>query len=303
MNLDFIPSQKTNDLFHYTNFYGLGRSGKFSGPWDQILHNQTLEKAKSLNVSEEVWPYYELEDDFYFYNSYGYRTDEFETYEENNFDMILGCSHVEGIGLRKSEMWVSQYEKILNAKTVNLAKGGNSNNNMKNSLFSWFLSNRPKPRRIVVCWTEPTRYTYVRSSGSLIHYNIHWKIDDCFDEHDYLLNHVYAEKIKANLIWSNEFITDLTAVNVLANSLKIPIYNFLSSYVGWNVSSVDVIENLTSIRCHWLDVNLKEGWMPLPKGGTFNPAADGSHIGPQHQHLYSEPITNIIKNEENKDSI
>lgn len=293
----FEPSYTSNDVFNYVNYYGLERVSKFSGTFEKDLYETTRKRATELGISNEDWPYYELEDDFYILNSYGYRTDEFDTFSDNMFDMILGCSFVEGIGLRKSEMWVTQYENLLNTRTVNLAKGGNSNKNIKNTLFSWFLSNKPKPRRVLLCWTEATRNTYIRTAGAPVHLNYGWRIKNHLDNTDKIIDEVFDTRLKSNTLWSNDFIEDFSSANALCKSWGVKVYNVLNS-VSWNVNDTEVIKKYTGISCGHFTYDFNSGW-ERSNGRRFYPAADGSHFGPQHQFHVAKQIQDIITYEEN----
>jgi hypothetical protein len=294
----FEPSYTTNDIFNYVQFYGLERKSKFSGTFEKDLYEKTFKKVTELGISNTDWPYYELEDNFYVLNSYGYRTDEFDTFVDGEFDMILGCSFVEGIGLRKSEMWVTHYENLLNTRTVNLAKGGNSNKNMKNTLFSWFLSNRPKPKRVLLCWTEAARNTYIRTAGSPVHLNFRWRIDNHLDNNDKIIDEIFDMRLKSNTLWSNDFIEDFSAANALCSAWGVKVYN-LPNQLSWNTSDLLSIKKYTGIQCNLLDYDIGAGWDMMQSGKKIFRAADGSHYGPQHQLQVATQIQKIIQHEEN----
>jgi len=296
---NFEPSYKIFDLFNYINCYGVERRSKFTGSFEKDLYEKTLKTATEFGVSNEDWPYYELEDDFYMFNSYGYRTDEFDTFVGGEFDMVLGCSFVEGIGLRKHEMWVSHYEKLLNTRTVNLSKGGNSNKNIKNTLFSWFMSNRPKPRRVLLCWTEVTRNTYIRTAGVPVHLNYGWRIHNHIDNTDTIIDKLFDIRLKSNTLWSNDFIEDFTTANVLCNVLGVEVYNLFTS-VYWQLDDIKKVNMYTNINCNIINYDINSGWqLKKDRRTKFFPAADGSHYGPQHQFQVAEQIQKIISHAKN----
>lgn len=299
---NFEPSYKISDLFNYVKAYGCSKKSKFTGTFEIDLHEKTLQKAKELGISNSVWPYYELEDDFYILNSYGYRTDEFDTYEDDKFDIVIGCSFTEGVGLRKQEMWVHHYEQRMNTRTVNLGKGGNSNKNIKNTLLSWYLSGRAKPKRVLLNWTEATRCTYVRvghdgQEGTPVHLNYRWRIDKVIDEHDAVINELYETRLKSNPFWSNDFIEDLAVANALCKAWGVKVYNFPIS-ISWTPDDIDNIYKYTDIKCYIIEYNLYEGWGRMGDKKFF-PASDGSHFGPQHQLPIAEQMQKIILHEEN----
>jgi hypothetical protein len=294
---NFEPSYYIKDIFNYVKMYGLEKTSKFSGSFEKDLYEKTLKKVTELGISNEDWPYYELEDDFYVLNSYGYRTDEFDTFVDGMFDMVIGCSFVEGIGIRKHEMWVHHYEKLLNTRTVNLSKGGNSNKNIKNTLFSWYLSNKPKPKRVLLCWTEATRNTYVRTAGAPVHLNYGWRIKNHLDNTDSIIDELFHIRLKSNTVWSNDFVEDFCMANALCSTWGVEVYNLPNS-LSWNENDLVQITTYTGIQSNLIDYNINKGWDVMSDKKVFR-AADGSHYGPQHQLQVAEQIQKIISHAKN----
>lgn len=68
------------------------------------------------------WYYYDKELK-YRYNSWGYRTKEFDDLDENYF-ITFGCSFTEGVGLLDEDLWTNKLSKELNTDVFNLAQGG-----------------------------------------------------------------------------------------------------------------------------------------------------------------------------------
>lgn len=68
------------------------------------------------------WYYYDKEIK-YKYNSWGYRTKEFENLKDEYF-ISFGCSFTEGVGLAEEDMWVNKLSKELDIDSFNLAQGG-----------------------------------------------------------------------------------------------------------------------------------------------------------------------------------
>lgn len=292
---NFSPTHKYNELFNFAKFYGNTGSLKFDGTYGERRYLEFLEKIKGLNISSTDWPYYELEDDFYVYNSMGYRTYEFSTVEDRKFDIAIGCSFTEGIGIRSREMWTYHLESKLDTKILNLGKGGSSAKYVKHTLFSWVLSGMPLPNRVVILWTEPTRKTYIRQGGAPQHLNIKWKIQPELDLHDNIINDIYNKTLMSNTMWSNDFIEDYCAVNVLLKSLNIKTYNFLIKGM-WNCNIED-FDKYAGIIPHVVDFTKGiNGWHR--NGGDYIfPAYDGVHLGEPHQISVSNQIYTVINNE------
>lgn len=68
------------------------------------------------------WYYYDKEIK-YKYNSWGYRTKEFEDLKDEYF-ISFGCSFSEGVGLIEEDLWVNKLSKEFNIDSFNLAQGG-----------------------------------------------------------------------------------------------------------------------------------------------------------------------------------
>jgi len=78
--------------------------------------------TKNKNELGPEWYYYDKEIK-YKYNSWGYRTNEFDDLKDDYF-VSFGCSFTEGIGLAEENMWVNKLSKELDIDSFNLAQGG-----------------------------------------------------------------------------------------------------------------------------------------------------------------------------------
>jgi hypothetical protein len=293
MDINFNPSYNPSALFDYAKMYGQQGKSPFHGSYDEKRWHEFSINAKKLGIDASVWPYYEIEEDFYSFNSLGYRTYEFSELEEGQFDLVLGCSYVEGLGLRKHETWVHHYENLSGMKLVNLGKGGASNTASKYNLVAWLLGNFPKPRKIIVLWTEPSRDTFVRESGSYVSLNPGWqKIWDVHTFSDELINRLYETSLKHNSIWSNKFIDVYTTVNLIAKASNISLYNFFPDFF-WNKGFTNILEKYTNFFGTIVDFNVPGGWKKFGDGVNIYPAADGIHHGWQHQLSIASQIYKV----------
>jgi|Laugresu1bdmlbsd_1035121.scaffolds.fasta_scaffold00614_11 hypothetical protein len=68
------------------------------------------------------WYYYDKEIK-YKYNSWGYRTKEFDDLK-NEYFVSFGCSFTEGVGLAEEDTWVNKLSKELDVDSFNLSQGG-----------------------------------------------------------------------------------------------------------------------------------------------------------------------------------
>jgi hypothetical protein len=102
------------------------------------------------NKLGEGWYYYNNPIEYKF-NSWGYRTKEFNDLNDD-YLLTFGCSYTEGIGLHYEDQWTTKFAKKLNLDIFNLGMGGTGidfqyTNTM---LFHNFLIKNNKPPKLVV---------------------------------------------------------------------------------------------------------------------------------------------------------
>lgn len=124
---------------------------KFSGSDQEYLF---FKNKKKLG---EGWEYANKRI-VYNYNEYGFRTQSFDKIVWQDSVVILGCSHVEGIGLAEEDTIAVQLEHILGIPVVNLGLGGSAVDIAAwNSLI--LHEHYPHPKAIVQLWTGLDRYS------------------------------------------------------------------------------------------------------------------------------------------------
>lgn len=292
----FHPTYNSKNLFNYTI---CGHQGKkrFHGTYDEKLYYEMLPNVQALGITEDTWPYFTVEDDFYEFNKLGYRTYEFDELVSDEFDLVLGCSFVEGLGLRKNELWVSHYEKMTGRKLVNLGKGGSSCTHTKMTLLSWIMSDMPKPRTVIISWTEPSRETLLREGGVYQNLNPGYAIiHPALNVIDESINIFYRSTLPHNVIWSNRFIDIFSVTNVFMKLWGVPVYNFFPE-MFWSDDNIHQVKELTGfIGTRLIYTNVEGGWKKYgpPGQSLFYPACDGIHYGPQHQKPLAEQIYKVI---------
>ena len=92
----------------------------------------------------------------YSYNSYGYRTYEFDTIKEN-YVLLSGCSHSEGVGLPLESSYCKLLEKNINMPIINLGAGGSNATFSKKNIMAWIHSKKNLPEFVIVQWPNPYR--------------------------------------------------------------------------------------------------------------------------------------------------
>jgi len=137
-----------------------------------ILNNYLVNKTKyfhstdskekyleNKNLLGKDWYYYDLEIE-YKYNSWGYRTKNFEDINDD-YVVTFGCSYTEGIGLEYKDIWPIKLGQKLNLDTLNLGVGGTGIDFQfyNTMLLQQFLLNNNKklPKLVVYQWPHTTR--------------------------------------------------------------------------------------------------------------------------------------------------
>lgn len=93
----------------------------------------------------------------YRYNSYGYRTTEFDFASPLPNILCLGCSFTEGIGNREEDSWVSIIKNSFPQYNVyNLGAGGGSNDTIARILTN--VVSLFRPDHVFILWTIANRF-------------------------------------------------------------------------------------------------------------------------------------------------
>jgi hypothetical protein len=117
-----------------------------------------LKNKKELG---KEWYYYDKKIE-YKYNSWGYRTKEFDDVNED-YILTFGCSFTEGIGLDYNDMWSTKLSKKLNLDVFNLGMGGTGvdfqfyNTTL---IHNHILKKNKPPKLVVYQWPFEHRTTY-----------------------------------------------------------------------------------------------------------------------------------------------
>lgn len=291
-HLTFAPTHQYKDVFSYVAGFGHTGTKSFIGPWDENLHKSFLKDVILKNdIPHSEWPYRNIEPDFYQWNNLGYRTHEFSNLVDGEFDLAIGCSFVEGIGVRVSERWDRHYQKHFSRKLINLGKGGSSVSAMSYILFGWFLAGRPKPKRIIAIWTEPSRETYVVDNSTPLNYIPTYQSPKHTDPVTATYTQIYNLGVIHEPVWSNRFVQIYNQTNIFIEAMGIKMYNYILGDL-WPTFSMDTFEKYLHTQPKIMRFNVPCPWH------VYYPAADGTHPGPKGHLAAFETMRNDIENEE-----
>lgn len=271
------------ELYDYSTYGHVGGK-KFHSLYDEERYQEVLNTVTALQIPEDVWPYYTLEEDFYQYNSLGYRTHDFNTLPER-FDLVIGSREVEGLGIRAKESWWYFYEQQTNRCLVNLGKAGISNTMMRWNLQAW-MKTQVAPENIFIFWTEPSIESYVRKDGSIVNL--------CYGNQrsgDNNIDSIYQYHIKDAGNWSNQFLDCFLSTNMMLSNCR--VHNIFSD-LYWDAEVVADLSKNTGILTHYISMNNTTGGWAMFQNYNYFPAADMTHHGWQHQKPLLESILGVM---------
>lgn len=128
----------------------------FSLPVIPLLHraNKThTDKFGNISVEQK-------------YNSYGYRTHEFNNLN-NEYGLVIGCSHTEGKATHLEQRYSNLLENKLNLQLINLGLGASSATICKKNIIAWTTSQKILPKFVIIQWPNPYRlFTFNHTNKS-----------------------------------------------------------------------------------------------------------------------------------------
>ena len=93
----------------------------------------------------------------YNFNSYGYRTKEFDLTLTKPKILCLGCSHTEGVGVKEQDTWPSQLQLLFpEFDLYNLGCSGASVDTVARLLIN--TCSVFKPNKVFILWPDSSRY-------------------------------------------------------------------------------------------------------------------------------------------------
>lgn len=183
---------------------------------------QPEELAEFEKNKHKVNPIYLEKDIEYKFNSLGYRTKNV-TDLDNEFVLIFGCSHTEGIGHFNNDIWCNQLCDRINIDRLNLGKAGTGPDIQYYNTVQYIKNKYPLPRLVIYQWPQTFRksFSYVQDKELILkHHNVNNETEK--QDTDWFLKR-YCEEPGEMLI-NNYFF--FTACNELWKSINIPVYNW-----------------------------------------------------------------------------
>ena len=232
-NLSFYTNTILVDSIHKNNtFYFYDDREK-----SEFLSNKNKNKLDQRYLEKDI---------IYKFNSLGYRTDELTNAKDNDFILVFGCSHSEGIGLFEEDIWCSQLSSSLGIKKINLGKASSGPDIQFINTMQYIKNKYPKPKLVIYQWPQVHRrsFTYVPRAA-----------DPATDDETLIVKHqtVFTKTEKLDTGWyfrrfcveSGEMLmgsySHYTASNLLWNGLGVPVFNWTW---GGDFTNTELVEDL-----------------------------------------------------------
>lgn len=144
-DLPFIPKHPVSpDEIGYLEKYDF-----FSSDSEKLYVN-------SLKKLGPRWKY-ATEKILYEFNAFGMRSPQVTDITDNNFFIVYGCSHTEGIGISCQDRYSDILSKRLNLKFLNAGQGGTSQNYLWTSNILSCKNIKFTPKFVVCQWPDISR--------------------------------------------------------------------------------------------------------------------------------------------------
>lgn len=149
----------------YDGFIGEDRASstlEFSGGDNEDMF------LENLKTQDADW-YYRNAKIYYKFNSFGHRSVEIENLDFDNYFLVAGCSHTQGVGLELEKTYPYLLSEKLKIDYYNLGIGASGLDVMEHNLLLWFHRFKKKPKFVLLQWPDVSRYgSCIQADGSHI---------------------------------------------------------------------------------------------------------------------------------------
>ena len=133
-----------------------------------FTHGDSLERYNdSLSTAPKDW-YYRDNPVSYKRNNLGHRCKNIEEIDLNNYFLVAGCSHGEGIGLHLEDTYPYLLSKELECDYYNLSLGGSGVDLLSYNLLTWLAKIKQKPKFLILQIPNILRYSIVEDPYVLV---------------------------------------------------------------------------------------------------------------------------------------
>jgi len=220
---------------HMANFKGVTEF--FSGSDDTVKFEKN-----SILLANSDWKWLK-KTILYKYNNLGFRCDfDFDgEFDFSDYIVVLGCSHVEGVGNHVNGTIPTLLSNISNEKVINMGVGGCSNEVIYQNLI-WLLSRKHRPKKIIVLWTSLYRdmmHSQTMAAKHFMAHNIKAMLRGENDIDRFIKLEYLTSYIERTSFHKFEMVKQMRGANVYA-------FNFFSSHEYSSLENQYIGDALTS---------------------------------------------------------
>ena len=111
----------------------------------------------NLGTQPEDW-YYRNIDITYKFNKHGHRCKNINELDLDNYILISGCSHTQGVGLELETTYAYLLSQKLNCDYYNMAIPAAGADVVQHNILNWYYSIPKKPKLIIIQWPDHSRF-------------------------------------------------------------------------------------------------------------------------------------------------
>lgn len=268
----------------------------------EFQFSQEKEQFERDVSSPKMDPRYAKTPLLYSNNSLGYRTKELDSFKDNEFILVFGCSYSEGVGLYEEDIWHSHVSEMTGFPIMNLALGGTGSDiiALNSTLYAHNIDTLPKPKAVIFQWPGRARKYFIKDEsskyGDILISNLpatgvpgENKGDNNFKTVTTNLDDTYYKEryITYPAMLYHTVFRDVLTANTLFNSLGIKTFNWMWDADNWNDDS-DFLFDKSRIK-----INRVQTTHVSEKSGYYQ-ARDLMHPGPDvHAEAFRQLKPNL----------
>jgi hypothetical protein len=111
----------------------------------------------NLPTQSEDW-YYRDKQITYTFNKHGHRCKNINELDLDNYILISGCSHTQGVGLELETTYAYRLSKKLGCDYYNIAISASGADVVQHNVLNWTYTIPKKPKLIVIQWPDHSRF-------------------------------------------------------------------------------------------------------------------------------------------------
>lgn len=138
----------------YNDFIGLDESNSSKNFQGGDLEETFIE---SLKTQPDDW-YYRTVEITYLINDYGHRCKSVKELDFDNYILISGCSHTQGVGLELEKTYPYLLSKKLDCDYYNMGLPATGIDVVEHNIVTWLFKYPKKPKAIIIQWPDYTRF-------------------------------------------------------------------------------------------------------------------------------------------------